>query len=80
MSRQREEFFARGFFSTQMMEETRSFETSVHTRPTGLHIPEDGILKNYDFSVGRVVDYWLNSWEKIRNRFSSRCYPYWFVQ
>jgi hypothetical protein len=30
--------------STLKMEAIRSFETSVHTRSTGRHIPEDGIL------------------------------------
>jgi hypothetical protein len=31
-------------FSTLNMEAIRSFETSVHTRSSGRHIPEDGIL------------------------------------
>jgi hypothetical protein len=31
-------------FSTLKMEAIRSFETSVHTRSTRRHIPEDGIL------------------------------------
>jgi hypothetical protein len=33
--------------STLNMEAIRSFETSVLTRPTRPHIPEDGILHNH---------------------------------
>jgi hypothetical protein len=34
-------------FSTLNMEAIRSFETSVHTRCTRRHIPEDGILHSH---------------------------------
>jgi hypothetical protein len=34
-------------FSIVKMEAIRFFETSVHTRPTRRHIPEDGILQNH---------------------------------
>jgi hypothetical protein len=34
-------------FSTPKMEAIRSSETSVHTRSTGRHIPEDGILHSH---------------------------------
>jgi hypothetical protein len=44
-------FLARGF-STLKMEMIRSSETSIHTRFTRLHIPEDGILQNiFNFST-----------------------------
>jgi hypothetical protein len=33
-------------FSTLKMEAIRSYETSVHTKSTRRHIPEDGILQN----------------------------------
>jgi hypothetical protein len=36
-------------FSTLMMEAIRSSETSVHTRSTLHHIPEDGILQVYSY-------------------------------
>jgi hypothetical protein len=38
-------------FSTLKMEEIHSSETSVHTRSTQRHIPEDGILQ---FSIKSV--------------------------
>jgi hypothetical protein len=34
-------------FSTLKMEAISSFETSVHTRSTQRHIPEDGMLHNF---------------------------------
>jgi hypothetical protein len=34
-------------FSTLKMQAIRSSETSVHTRSTGRHIPEDGILHSH---------------------------------
>jgi hypothetical protein len=34
-------------FSTLKMEAIRSFETSVHTRSTRRHVPEDGILQSH---------------------------------
>jgi hypothetical protein len=34
-------------FSTLKMEAIRSFETSIHTRSTRRHIPEDGILYSH---------------------------------
>jgi hypothetical protein len=37
-------FLARVISSTQKMEVTRSFETSVYNKPTRSGIPEDGIL------------------------------------
>jgi hypothetical protein len=37
-------------FSTLKIEAIRSSETSVHTRSTRRHIPEDGILHVYSFS------------------------------
>jgi hypothetical protein len=54
-------FLARGF-STLKMEAIRSSETSVHTRSTRRHIPEDGILLRIDLfpkqhsGFGRCMD------------------------
>jgi hypothetical protein len=36
-------------FSTLKVEATRSSETSVHTRSTRRHIPEDGILHSHRY-------------------------------
>jgi hypothetical protein len=44
-----------GIFSTLKMEETRSFETSLLTRSTGHHIPEDGILHNHDRETSHLT-------------------------
>jgi hypothetical protein len=38
-----------GDFSTLKMEAIRSSETSVHTRPTQCHIPEDRILHSHRY-------------------------------
>jgi hypothetical protein len=43
--------FSLADFSTLKMEATLSSETSVHTRPTRRHIPEDGTLQNYSYAV-----------------------------
>jgi hypothetical protein len=40
---------------TLMMEAIRSTETSILTRATRLHIPEDGILHGVIFFLGMVV-------------------------
>jgi hypothetical protein len=36
---------------TLKMKEIRSSETSVHTRPTRRHIPEDGILHSHHHKI-----------------------------
>jgi hypothetical protein len=52
-------------FPTLKMEAITSSETSVHTRSTRLHIPEDGILQNY------VVPTW--AFFILLERFNKEC-------
>jgi hypothetical protein len=48
-------------FSTLKMEAIRSYETSVHRRPTRRHIPKDGILRgNVCLIIFTVSDFCSN--------------------
>jgi hypothetical protein len=51
------------YYSTLKMETIRSFDTSVHTRSTRRHIPEDGILQRKRSLHGSLVHYYPTFFE-----------------